>query len=181
MVVEEKKIMEGAEILGLMQKLLLDILSKNKNVSNLALIGIRTGGEFIAGWLHKELLAKLGKEISKGMIDITLYRDDIFTKKEQPTVRSTEIPFDVNKKTVILVDDVLFTGRTTRAALDALSDLGRPKSVQLAVLIDRGHRELPISADFVGKIVGTKRDEMVEVVFEGPKENWCVKVKYGVR
>lgn len=178
---EEKRIMDSREIKNLMQKLLSDILLRHKNLANLALVGIKTGGEYIATWLHKEIAAKTGKEILKGMIDITLYRDDINLRRKQPTVRSTEVPFDINKKTIILVDDVLFTGRTTRAALDALSDLGRPKCVELAVLVDRGHRELPISADFTGKIIETKRDEMVVVDFNGKEENWSVKIRYGVR
>ena len=181
MVIEEKKIIDGDEIKKLLAKLLEDILTKNKGVVNLALVGIKTGGEYIANWLQKEIAAKTGKEVLKGLIDITLYRDDLYTRKKQPTVRSTEIPFNVNKKTVILVDDVLFTGRTTRAALDALLDLGRPKIVQLAVLVDRGHRELPISADFVGKVLETKQDEMVEVTFDGSEQNWSVKLRYGIR
>jgi pyrimidine operon attenuation protein / uracil phosphoribosyltransferase len=115
------------------------------------------------------------------MIDITLYRDDILTRKKQPTVRSTDIPFNINKKTIILVDDVLYTGRTTRAALDALLDMGRPRVVQLAVLVDRGHRELPIAADFVGKILETKKDEMLDITFEGSEDNWGVRLRYGVR
>ena len=181
MVIEEKKLLGGEDIKALMQKLLTDILAKNKATTNLALVGIKTGGEYIANWLHKEIINITGREVLKGMIDITLYRDDLYTKKKQPTVRSTDIPFDVNKKTVILVDDVLYTGRTTRAALDALLDMGRPKSVQLAVLVDRGHRELPICADFTGKVLETKKDEMVQVTFEGPEQNWSVKLRYGVR
>ena len=180
MVIKEKKLMDGREIKSLMQKLLEDILSRISKEKNLAIVGVKTGGEFIASWLHKEIEKKTGKEIPKGLLDITLYRDDIFTKKAQPTLRSTEIPFNINKKTILLVDDVLYTGRTTRAALDALLDLGRPGCILLAVLIDRGHRELPICPDFIGKSVQIKKDEMVEVSFEGPQKDWSVKVKYGV-
>jgi pyrimidine operon attenuation protein / uracil phosphoribosyltransferase len=181
MVIEEKRIMGGQEIKALMQKLLADILAKNRQVTNLALVGIKTGGEYIANWLHKEITSITGKEVLKGMIDITLYRDDILTRKKQPTVRSTDIPFNINKKTIILVDDVLYTGRTTRAALDALLDMGRPRVVQLAVLVDRGHRELPIAADFVGKVLETKKDEMLDITFEGSEDNWGVRLRYGVR
>ncbi len=179
MVIKKKKIMDGTEIKTLMQKLLNDLLEFSRNEGRIAIVGIKTGGEYIANWLHKQMQKKLGEEIPKGLLDITLYRDDIFSKKEQPTIRSTEIPFDISGMTVILIDDVLFTGRTTRAALDALLDHGRPKNILLAVLIDRGHRELPIGPDFVGKKIDTKRDEMVNVSFEGPQKQWSVKLNYG--
>jgi len=179
MVIKEKKIIDGAEIKTLMKKLLKDILEYSKDEEEIALVGVKTGGEYIANWLHKEMEKILDEEIPKGLLDITLYRDDLFTKTKQPTIRSTEIPFDVNGKTVVLVDDVLFTGRTTRAALDALLDHGRPKNILLAVLVDRGHRELPIGPDFVGKTIKTKREEMVDVSFDGPQKQWSVKVLYG--
>lgn len=180
MVIKEKKIMDAAQIKELMKKLLDQILAFSKKEKDLSLVGVKTGGDYIAKWLHKQLEKKTGRKIPYGLLDITMYRDDLFTKKKQPTIRSTEIPFDVEGKTVILIDDVLYTGRTTRAALEALLDLGRPKNILLAVLIDRGYRELPIGADFKGTEIKTKKEEMVEVSFDGPQKNWSVKVKYGV-
>jgi pyrimidine operon attenuation protein/uracil phosphoribosyltransferase len=140
-----------------------EIVEKNKGAEDLAVIGIKTRGAYLA-----ERIAKLIEEIEKvkipvGLMDITLYRDDIQTKLEQPVVQKTEILFDVVEKVIILVDDVLFTGRTIRAALDQIIDFGRPKSIQLAVLVDRGHRELPIRADYVGKNIPTAKDEQVKV------------------
>jgi pyrimidine operon attenuation protein/uracil phosphoribosyltransferase len=140
-----------------------EIVEKNKGAEDLAAIGIKTRGAYLA-----ERIAKLIEEIEKvkipvGLMDITLYRDDIQTKLEQPVVQKTEILFDVVEKVIILVDDVLFTGRTIRAALDQIIDFGRPKSIQLAVLVDRGHRELPIRADYVGKNIPTAKDEQVKV------------------
>jgi pyrimidine operon attenuation protein/uracil phosphoribosyltransferase len=125
-----------------------EILEKNKGMDHLVLVGIRTGGVFLAERLQNKLSAIEGKDIPMGILDITLYRDDISTSSKKPPLG---IPFDLDDKKVVLVDDVLFTGRTIRAAMDALIDFGRPKMIQLAVLIDRGHRELPIRADYVGK------------------------------
>ena len=140
-----------------------EIIERNKGVENVVLVGIRTRGVPIA-----ERLAAAIKEIEKvelpvGMLDITLYRDDLSTLAYNPVCHGTEIDFDVDGKTVILVDDVLYTGRTIRCALDAIIDMGRPKAIQLAVLIDRGHRELPIRADFAGKNVPTSHKEAIEV------------------
>ena len=140
-----------------------EIIERNKGVENVVLVGIRTRGVPIA-----ERLAAAIKEIEKvelpvGMLDITLYRDDLSTLAYNPVCHGTEIDFDVDGKTVILVDDVLYTGRTIRCALDAIIDRGRPKGIQLAVLIDRGHRELPIRADFAGKNVPTSHKEAIEV------------------
>ena len=140
-----------------------EIIERNKGVDNVVLVGIRTRGVPIA-----ERLAAAIKEIEKvelpvGMLDITLYRDDLSTLAYNPVCHGTEIDFDVDGKTVILVDDVLYTGRTIRCALDAIIDMGRPKAIQLAVLIDRGHRELPIRADFAGKNVPTSHKEASEV------------------
>ena len=140
-----------------------EIIERNKGVDNVVLVGIRTRGVPIA-----ERLAAAIKEIEKvdlpvGMLDITLYRDDLSTLAYNPVCHGTEIDFDVDGKTVILVDDVLYTGRTIRCALDAIIDMGRPKAIQLAVLIDRGHRELPIRADFAGKNVPTSHKEAIEV------------------
>ena len=140
-----------------------EIIERNKGVDNVVLVGIRTRGVPIA-----ERLAAAIKEIEKvelpvGMLDITLYRDDLSTLAYNPVCHGTEIDFDVDGKTVILVDDVLYTGRTIRCALDAIIDMGRPKAIQLAVLIDSGHRELPIRADFAGKNVPTSHKEAIEV------------------
>ena len=140
-----------------------EIIERNKGVENVVLVGIRTRGVPIA-----ERLAAAIKEIEKvelpvGMLDITLYRDDLSTLAYNPFCHGTDIDFDVDGKTVILVDDVLYTGRTIRCALDAIIDMGRPKAIQLAVLIDRGHRELPIRADFAGKNVPTSHKEAIEV------------------
>ena len=140
-----------------------EIIERNKGVDNVVLVGIRTRGVPIA-----ERLAAAIKEIEKvelpvGMLDIPLYRDDLSTLAYNPVCHGTEIDFDVDGKTVILVDDVLYTGRTIRCALDAIIDMGRPKAIQLAVLIDRGHRELPIRADFAGKNVPTSHKEAIEV------------------
>jgi pyrimidine operon attenuation protein/uracil phosphoribosyltransferase len=140
-----------------------EIIERNKGAENLGIIGIKTRGAYLA-----ERLAKLIQEIEEvevplGFMDITLYRDDIQIKLDQPIVQKTEIMFDVADKIIILVDDVLFTGRTIRAALDQIIDFGRPKLIQLAVLVDRGHRELPIRADYIGKNIPTALNEQVKV------------------
>jgi pyrimidine operon attenuation protein/uracil phosphoribosyltransferase len=140
-----------------------EIIERNKGVEELAIIGIKTRGAYLAERIAG-LIKKIEEvEIPVGSMDITLYRDDISTKLEQPLIQKTDIAFDVVEKHIILVDDVLFTGRTIRAALDQIIDFGRPRSIQLAVLIDRGHRELPIRADYVGKNVPTSFDDLVQV------------------
>lgn len=140
-----------------------EIVEKNKGAENMAVIGIKNRGEYLAQRVAK-LIEKIEEvQIPVGLMDITLYRDDIQTKLEQPLVQKTEIPFDVRDKVIILVDDVLFTGRTIRAALDQIIDFGRPRCIQLAVLVDRGHRELPIRADYVGKNIPTAKEERVKV------------------
>ncbi|MFW6294920.1 MAG: bifunctional pyr operon transcriptional regulator/uracil phosphoribosyltransferase PyrR [Halanaerobium sp.] len=143
-----------------------EILEKNKGTEDLVLIGIRTRGVPLAERLASKISEIEGVNIKTGILDITLYRDDLSTVSQQPIVHRTEIPFDITGKKVVLVDDVLFTGRTVRAALDALIDLGRPKQIQLAIMIDRGHRELPIRADFVGKNLPTSKNEVVDVNLE---------------
>ncbi|BAL82601.1 putative pyrimidine operon attenuation protein/uracil phosphoribosyltransferase [Selenomonas ruminantium subsp. lactilytica TAM6421] len=140
-----------------------EIVEKNKGVENIVLVGIRTRGVPIAERLAEYIEKIEGKKPPVGVLDITLYRDDLSTLGYQPVVRPTELPVDITGKTIVLVDDVLYTGRTIRAALDAIIDNGRPKTIQLAVLIDRGHRELPIRADFVGKNVPTSSKEVVSV------------------
>ncbi|MGM0471251.1 MAG: bifunctional pyr operon transcriptional regulator/uracil phosphoribosyltransferase PyrR [Bacillota bacterium] len=139
-----------------------EILEKNEGLEDVVIIGIRTRGAPLAKRIANKI-TEIEGEVPVGILDITLYRDDLTTVAQQPIVHQTEIPFDITGKKVVLVDDVLYTGRTVRAALDALIDLGRPESIQLAILIDRGHRELPISADYVGKNLPTAKEEVVEV------------------
>lgn len=140
-----------------------EIIERNKGVENVVLVGIRTRGVPIAKRLAAAIREIEKVELPVGMLDITLYRDDLSTLAYNPVCHGTEIEFDVDGKTVILVDDVLYTGRTIRCALDAIIDMGRPKAIQLAVLIDRGHRELPIRADFAGKNVPTSHKEAINV------------------
>ncbi len=140
-----------------------EILERNQGVDNLVVIGLRTRGEFVAQRLAAKLTQIEGGTVQTGVLDVTLYRDDVRHHLKQPEVRATDITFDINDKHVILVDDVLFTGRTVRSALNALLDIGRSRTVQLVVLVDRGHREVPIRADFIGKNVTTSRGQEVRV------------------
>ena len=142
-----------------------EILERNRGTDELALVGIRTRGVPLARRIARNLREITGHEIPTGSLDITLYRDDLMRQPvgPQPVVRRTEIPFSIDDKRIILVDDVLYTGRTIRAALDALIDFGRPRAIQLIVLVDRGHRELPIKADYVGKNLPTSSSESVQV------------------
>lgn len=143
-----------------------EIIEKNKGVKSLCLVGIQRGGVHIAKRLAAKLREIEDKKIPVGTLDIALYRDDINVRKDQPVVRKTDMPCEINNKRVVLVDDVLFTGRSIRAAMDAIMDFGRPSVIQLAVLVDRGHRELPIKADFVGKNIPTSLNENVKVQLE---------------
>jgi pyrimidine operon attenuation protein/uracil phosphoribosyltransferase len=140
-----------------------EIIEKNKETADLAIIGIKNRGAYLGERLVYKIKEIIGKKLPFGALDITLYRDDLTQIAEQPVVHATEIDFNIDGKKVILVDDVLYTGRTIRCALDALIDFGRPSHIQLAVLIDRGHRELPIRADYVGKNVPTSLKEVIEV------------------
>jgi pyrimidine operon attenuation protein/uracil phosphoribosyltransferase len=140
-----------------------EVVEKNKGVQNVVLVGIRTRGEFLAHRVAKKIAEIENINVQVGVLDITLYRDDLRGRLDQPELKSTEILFDIRGKIIVLIDDVLFTGRTIRSALNALMDLGRPSEIQLLVLVDRGHRELPIKADFVGKNVPTARDQEVQV------------------
>lgn len=156
-------ILTADEVRRALTRIAHEIIERNKGAENLALIGIHTRGIPLAARLAHKLGELEGVTVPTGMLDITLYRDDLSEVAHQPIIRETQVPFDLARRRVVLVDDVLFTGRTVRAALDALIDLGRPESIQLAVLVDRGHRELPIRADYVGKNLPTARSEMVKV------------------
>ncbi|MBP2644724.1 MAG: pyrR [Firmicutes bacterium] len=156
-------LMDSQAIIRALKRVAHEIIEKNKGVSDVVLVGIRTRGVPIAKQLAEIINEIEGVKLSVGILDITLYRDDLSTLAYQPVVRETLIPFNINGKKIVLVDDVLFTGRTVRAALGAVMDIGRPKSIQLAVLVDRGHRELPIRADYVGKNVPTSSREVVSV------------------
>ncbi|MBD3233121.1 MAG: bifunctional pyr operon transcriptional regulator/uracil phosphoribosyltransferase PyrR [candidate division Zixibacteria bacterium] len=166
---EEKKlieVMDAPSFSRTVTRIAHEIIERNKGVDDMAVIGIRTRGAILAERLVSAIEKIENISLPLGLLDITLYRDDVHTRLEQPVVQKTEIIFRVSNKVVILVDDVLFTGRTARAALDAIIDFGRPKCIQLAVLIDRGHRELPIRADYVGKNIPTSFSERVVVKME---------------
>ncbi len=158
-----KELMNKNDIDRALIRMAHEIIEKNKGTGKLCLVGIQRGGAHLAKRLALKIKLIEKKDIPVGSLDIAFYRDDLNIRKEQPIVRRTEIPFEVTDLKIILVDDVLFTGRSIRAAMDALIDMGRPASIQLAVLIDRGHRELPIKADYVGKNIPTALSETVEV------------------
>ncbi len=160
---EKAKVLDAEAIRRALIRIAHEILEHNKGTDGLALIGIRTRGAILAQRLAKELETIDHQPVQVGILDITLYRDDLSRIAPNPIVRSTEIEFAIDQLTLVLVDDVLFTGRTIRAALNAINDLGRPKAIQLAVLVDRGHRELPIRADYVGKNVPTSLREQIDV------------------
>ena len=172
----EKFVMDAAGMDRAVTRIAHEILEANQGPEGMVLIGVRTGGVFLAQRLQEKIRKIEGVEVPLGIIDITLYRDDIAGGGiEQPVLRSTEIPFPVDDKIVILVDDVLFTGRSVRAAMDAIIDFGRPRMIQFAVMVDRGHRELPIRPDYIGKNITTTREETVEVFFrEGGEEDRAV-------
>ncbi|AZT90337.1 bifunctional pyr operon transcriptional regulator/uracil phosphoribosyltransferase PyrR [Caldicellulosiruptor changbaiensis] len=161
-----KEIMDSAQMNRALIRISHEILEKNKGIENLCLVGIQRRGVTLAKRIRDNIEKIEGVRLPLGILDITFYRDDLSLLSEHPTVNSTQIDFDINNKKIVLVDDVLFTGRTVRAAIEALMDMGRPKMIQLAVLIDRGHRELPIRADYVGKNVPTSRREIVHVLVD---------------
>ena len=159
---EKAQVLDEAALDRALTRIAHEILERNGGAKDLALVGLRTRGVTLAQRLAAKLAAIDGTTVPVGTLDITLYRDDL-SMRGAPVIRGTDIPFSIKNKTVVLVDDVLYTGRTVRAALDALIDLGRPQAIQLAILIDRGHRELPIRPDFIGKNLPTSRRESVAV------------------
>ena len=163
-IVKKNVIMDSEAIRRALVRIAHEIIEKNKGVEDVVIVGIRTRGVPLAQRIAAEINAIENCEMTVGMLDITLYRDDLSTLGYSPVVHGTDINFDLSGKHVVLVDDVLYTGRTIRAALDAVIDMGRPKTIQLAVLVDRGHKELPIRADYVGKNVPTSQKETIEVV-----------------
>jgi len=175
----ESTVMDQEDISRALIRIAHEILEKNRGCADVVVIGIRTRGVPLAQRIADNIRRIEGKEVPVGTLDIALYRDDIFTRP--PVVRQTEIPFDMTGKRVVLVDDVLFTGRTIRAALDALIDFGRPACIQLAVLVDRGHRELPIRPDYVGKNIPTAKSERVVVKVKEIDGQDRVLIRRGVR
>ncbi|ADL07778.1 bifunctional pyr operon transcriptional regulator/uracil phosphoribosyltransferase PyrR [Thermosediminibacter oceani] len=173
---EKARIMDDKAIDRALTRIGHEIIERNKGVEDLVLVGIRRRGVPLAKRLASKIKKIEGVEVPVGVLDITLYRDDLSTLSQQPVVNKTEIPFEITGKKIVLVDDVIYTGRTVRAALDALSDLGRAQLIQLAVLIDRGHRELPIRPDYVGKNVPTSRDEVIKVKLEEVDGENCVVI-----
>jgi pyrimidine operon attenuation protein/uracil phosphoribosyltransferase len=172
------KILDADRIGRMVDRMAHEIAERQKDLSELALIGIRTRGVPLANRLAVKLSSLVKQSFPVGTLDITLYRDDLSTVAPQPLLKKTEIDFDLNGRTVLLCDDVLFTGRTIRAALDGVIDLGRPRAIRLAVLIDRGHRELPIEANYVGKSVPTANREVIQVMFketDGSDEVWILE------
>lgn len=161
---EKALILDKAGIDRALTRIAHEILEKNKGAKNLALVGIQRGGVHLAKRLAAKIKEIEGVEPPIGSLDITMYRDDLATRKSQPVPQATDISFDIQDKMMVLVDDVLFTGRTIRAALNSVMDYGRPMRIQLAVLVDRGHRELPVRADYVGKNLPTSAKEKVEVM-----------------
>ncbi len=159
----KSKIVDSGGLQRIITRISHEILEKNKGSNNLVLMGMRTRGEFLANRIFRKLKEIGNMELPLGVLDVTLYRDDFRTRLKQPDVSVSNITFDITQKDIILIDDVLFTGRTVRSALNAIMDLGRPNSIQLFVLVDRGHRELPIRADYVGKNIPTSSDEEIKV------------------
>ncbi len=170
-------IMEKDDINRAINRLAAEIIDRNKGTKDLVIIGIRTRGVYVAERLAKVIEKLENAKIEMGALDITLYRDDIGLAEKMPVLKKTEIPFNIFNKIIILVDDVLYTGRTVRAALDAIIDFGRPKKIQLCVLVDRGNRELPIRADFVAKKITTEYEDKVEVRLEEQDKEDRIELK----
>ncbi len=171
----KNQVMDEKQLMRTITRIAHEIIERNKGVDDVVLVGIRRRGDPIARMLAEAILRVEGASVPVGSLDITFYRDDLTHLSKDPTLNRTDIPFDVNGKTVVLVDDVLYTGRTARAAMDAMMDVGRARRIQLAVLVDRGHRELPIRADFAGKNIPTSQSEFVRVnmpEFDGEMNVW---------
>jgi len=162
----KKRLLDAKRMDHAIRRMASEVVERNRGSEELILIGIRSRGVPLGERMKRVIDEAESAEVPFGILDITLYRDDLTTIAPQPVVKSTSLPVSIDDRIVVLADDVLYTGRTVRAALDALVDFGRPRSVQLAVLVDRGHRELPIHADFVGKQVPTDRTEVIKVMFE---------------
>ena len=176
--IQKAKILDADRIRRMVDRMAHEIAERQKDLEGLALIGIRTRGVPLSQRLAARLSELVSQSFPVGTLDITLYRDDLSTVAPQPLLKKTEIDFDLNGRTVLLCDDVLYTGRTIRAALDGVMDLGRPRAIRLAVLIDRGHRELPIEANYVGKSVPTSSREVIQVMFQetdGADEVWILE------
>lgn len=174
---EKALILDRSGIERALTRIAHEILEKNKGAKELGLIGIQRGGVHLAKRLAARIASIEGVQVPVGILDITMYRDDLNTRKSQPVPQATDIAFDIQNKVIVLVDDVLFTGRTIRAAMNSIMDYGRPKRIQLAVLVDRGHRELPVRADFVGKNLPTSSVELVEVMLseDGSEEKVVIR------
>lgn len=174
-------VMDADRIARTLTRIAHEIVERNRGVESLALVGVRTRGVHLARRLARALKDMTGQDVPNGALDITLYRDDLMRQAvgPQPLVRRTEIPFSIDSRKILLVDDVLYTGRTTRAALDALIDFGRPLAIQLVVLVDRGHRELPIKADYVGKNLPTSAEESVQVCLQESDDRDEVMLREG--
>ena len=164
-------LLDAAAVGRALKRISFEIVEKNRGTEDLCLVGIKRRGVCVAKAIQNNIAASEGVSLPVGALDITLYRDDLTAAQAVPRLNGTEIPFDIAGKTVILADDVIYTGRTVRAAIDALFALGRPKAVRLAVLVDRGHRELPIKADYVGKNIPTAQSEVIRVTF--PEYDGC--------
>ena len=171
---QKSKIMVKEDMFRSLKRIAHEIIEFNKGVKDIAILGIRRRGVPLGNVIREEIEKTEGEKVTFGIIDITLYRDDLSTLSDKPKVNSTEIDFDVTGKNIILIDDVLYTGRTIRAALDEIMDYGRPKSIQVAVLVDRGHRELPVMANYIGKSIPTKKNEVIEVKTEETDDVWEV-------
>ena len=172
----KSQIMDEAATLRALRRISHEIIEKNNGCKDVCLIGVCRRGVPLAQKIAQNIAEVEGSEVSVGSLDITLYRDDVSESKPDPELHGTDITFDVTGKKIVLVDDVLFTGRTTRAAIDAIMALGRPASIQLAVLVDRGHRELPIRGDYIGKNVPTSKQEQISVCIPPYDDKICVEL-----
>ncbi len=161
--VSKRQLMDSAAVSRAITRMAFEIIEKNKGTEGLYLVGVQRRGVILAKRIAEKIREIEGAEIEMGVLDITFYRDDLSMLSEHPTLSDTNISFPVEDSKIVLIDDVLYTGRTVRAAIDAIMELGRPKNIQLAILVDRGHRELPIRADYVGKNVPTSADEIIAV------------------